>query len=184
MIENDTNLVEGLKKDRLNHFNKIYDKYHKQLYVFAIHYLKDKNLSKDAVQDVFLKLWEKRKKLDDELALKNYLFTMTKNRVLNMIRKEENKKRIIDSLKKTVSNKSHSVTEDEIQLNEYKQLVQKALQKISPAKREVFKMRRFSGMSNAEVAEERNVSIYTVKTQFYHVTKFIRKYLKKHADFG
>lgn len=182
MTEIDTNLVKGLKRNSLKHFNKIYEKYHKQLYVFAIHYLKNKDLSKDVVQDIFLKLWEKRKDLDDELALKSYLFTMTKNHVLNMIRKKKNKKKIAASLKKTITNKSRTTTEDEVQLNEYKQLVQKALNEISPAKREVFKMRRYAGMTNAEVAKERNVSIYTVKTQFYHVNKFIREYLKKHAD--
>lgn len=60
---NECVLVHKIKKGDQNAFRKLYDRYHEQLYFLAKRYLKDQYLAEDAVQDLFLKVWSKRKKL-------------------------------------------------------------------------------------------------------------------------
>lgn len=80
-----------LKKRDKEAFSMIYQKYHRYLYALALKYLKNPEAAEDAVQHVFVKLWESTAKINIEINLKNYLYTMTKNYILNTIRdrKEE-----------------------------------------------------------------------------------------------
>lgn len=184
MAVNDNILISKAKKGDRNAFKNIYDRYHTQLYFVAKRYLKDDSLAEDAIQDIFLKLWSKRKELDKSQSLKGFLFTMLKNHLLNMLRKQDNRRKVQEGYKKLAQNKKiRSLTEEEIVYAEYQDIISRGLQKLSPAKRKVFKMRSFEGLSNSEVAKKNNVSVHTVKTQFYLGSKFIRNYLKKHADF-
>ncbi|MDD3188914.1 MAG: sigma-70 family RNA polymerase sigma factor, partial [Fermentimonas sp.] len=64
----------------------IYEKYHRYLYAIALKYLKNTQMAEDAVQHVFVKLWESTSDIHIEINLKNYLYTMTKNYILNQIR--------------------------------------------------------------------------------------------------
>lgn len=182
MDKSDTVLTNKIKQGNNQALKKLFDRYHKQLYYMSKHYLKNNELAEDAVQDVYLKLWKKRESLDTSLSIEGLLFTMLKNRVLNMIRDEKNRKKIIEEAKKTVQKEEcTSVVEEEIIYSEYEDFLDKAVNNLSPAEKEVFKLRSFEGLSNEEVAVKKNVSTHTVKTQYYLSSKFVRNYLKKHA---
>jgi RNA polymerase sigma-70 factor (ECF subfamily) len=175
-------LTYKIKQGSSEAFKELYDRHHRQCYYLAKQYLKDQNLAKDAVQDVFLKLWNKRQNLVTSSSIEGLLFTMLKNHLLNMIRDENNRKKVVDEVKRTAQNReTRNSTEEEVLFSEYKSLFQKAVVKLSPAKQEVFELRSSKGLSNAEVAEERDVSEHTVKTQYYLGSKFIRNYLKEHG---
>jgi RNA polymerase sigma factor (sigma-70 family) len=75
-----------LKKSDKEAFSAIYAKYHCYLYALAFKYLKDSGMAEDVLQHVFVKLWESTADIHIEINLKNYLYTMTKNFILNLIR--------------------------------------------------------------------------------------------------
>ncbi len=182
MDKSNTTLAGEIKEGNTGALKKLYDRYHRQLYYVAKRYLKNKEFAEDAVQDVFLKIWDKRQSLDQNLSVEGLLFTMLKNHVLNMIRDEDRRKRIIEEVKQTAKTKeSAQMVEGEVIYSEYENFLNKAISKLSPAKQEVFKLRSIEGLSNEETAEKRNVSKHTVKTQYYLGSKLIRNYLKKHA---
>jgi RNA polymerase sigma-70 factor (ECF subfamily) len=182
MGQSDTALARKIKESDSRAFKELFDKYHERLYYLAKSYLKDHDLAEDAVQDVYLKLWDKRRSLDSSSSIEGLLFTMLKNHVLNMIRDENNRKKVIEEVKRMAQNReSRNSTKDEFLYSEYKNLIEEAVVKLSPAKREVFELRSFKGLSNEEVADKKDVSRHTVKTQYYLGSKFIRNYLKKHA---
>jgi RNA polymerase sigma-70 factor (ECF subfamily) len=182
MAKSDTKLAGKIKKGNSRAFKELYERYHKQLYYLARQYLKDQDLAKDAVQDIFLKLWDKRQNLDQSASIEGFLFTMLKNHLLNMIRDEDKRKKVIEEVKRTAQDSALvNQVEEEVIYAEYKELASKAVTKLSPAKRKVFEMRSYEGLSNAEVADERSVSEHTVKTQYYLSSRFIRDYLKKYG---
>ena len=82
----DDMLLSRLQNGDEKAFTAIYERYNKMLYVLAYKYLKDTFLAEDIVQQVFLKLWESRSLFVGSVHLRNYLYTMTKNLVLNEIR--------------------------------------------------------------------------------------------------
>lgn len=181
---NDSILVQRIKKGNRDAFRKLYDRYHEQLYFLAKRYLKDQYLAEDAVQDLFLKVWTKKNMLQSS-SIRGFLFTSMKNHLIDVIRKQKTNTKAIENYKElSISRHDKNETIEKIIYDEYREAVQKALQNISLEKRKVFEMKTFEGLSNAEVADKKDVTINTVKTQFYLSTKYVRKYLKKHAGFG
>lgn len=178
--QNDTDLAVKVRAGNQKAFRELYDRYHVQMYYIAKKYVKSSSLAEDAVQDIFVKLWEKRDRIDEAKSIKGFLFTMLRNHVLNMIR---DRKEEIVSISGIESKKlpRQNLTEDELVYKEYHEIVQKGLNELSDRKREVFELRTLKGHSNSEVAKLLNINIRTVKTHFYNSSKFMREYLKNHA---
>lgn len=177
----DKYLIKGLKKNEEHSFRKIYDKYHQSVYGIAFKYLKNDSLAEDAVHDIFIKLWEYRKKLNEQQSLKGFLFTSTKNHVLNMIRdrrRDEEKNRGYSKLQSVSQNKTLS----RLTFENYKRVFQHYLEELPEGKREIFKMKMNEGLSNKQIADRLDISVNTVKSQYYKASKFIKEQLSRHTD--
>ena len=179
--ESDENHIKKLQRGDEDSFRQIYDKYHNRLYGIAFKYLKSKELAEDAVHDVFIKLWNHRKKLDQKGSLKGFLFTSMKNHVLNMIR---DRKREVKKNKKYATLKPVKINniESKITLNTYQKVFRDGLTKLSDGKREIFKLKMNKGLSNQKIADKLDISINTVKSQYYKASKFIKNHLNDYAD--
>ena len=79
-------LVRMLKKDSVEAFDELYFRYVSRLEMFSRVYIKDKSICEEVVQEVFIKLWEKKDSLDENQSIKAFLFQMVKNRMLNIFR--------------------------------------------------------------------------------------------------
>lgn len=177
---NDTILAEHIRQGSEQAFREIYDRYHKQMYYIAKKYVKEPGLAEDAVQDIFVKFWKNRDNLDSSKSIKGFLFTMLKNHVLNMIR--DRKQQIISvSSVHEEDLPQQNLTEDEVVYEEYEGIVERGLDELSDRKREVFEL-KVHGHSNAQVAAMLNISVRTVKTHYYNGSKYMRTYLKNHAN--
>lgn len=179
----DKYLIKGLKENDEHSFRKIYDKYHKSIYGIAFKYLKSHSLAEDAVHDIFIKLWDYRHKLDEQQSLKGFLFTSTKNHVLNMIRdrkRDDEKNRGYSRLQSVSTNK----TVARLTFENYKKVFQHCLEKLPEGKQEIFKMKMNEGISNKQIADRLDISVNTVKSQYYKASKFIKEQLSEHTDLG
>lgn len=180
-LNTDKYFLEKLKEGDERAFRKIYDRYHQSIYGIAFKYLKSKSLAEDAVHDVFIKLWDYRNKLDANQSLKGFLFTTAKNHVLNMIRnkkRNQEKREGYAHLKPVSKNK----TVDHLTLKNYKKVFQHFLKKLPEGKREIFRMKMQEGISNKKIAEKLEISVNTVKSQYYKASKFIKEQLNKHTE--
>lgn len=178
--KDDQVLLQKIKGGDENSFRKIYDKYHKELYNLALKYLRDKELAEDAVHDIFVKLWNEKDKLYAGGSLSGFLFTSLKNHVLNMISKR--KRKIKNKIKFKYKKEVDITTQDNIfLLSEYRQVYNNALDQLPDKRRQVFELRMKEGLNNQEVANYLNISIHTVKSQYYKATKFIKSYVRKHT---
>lgn len=177
---NDTDLAIKIRAGDKKAFREMYDRYHVQMYYIAKKYVKSPDLAQDAVQDIFVKFWEKRDRINHAKSIKGFLFTMLRNHLLNMIRDRKDE---IVSMSDIESKKlpHRNLTDDELIYKEYHDIVKEGLKELSDRKREVFELRTLQGHSNSEVADLLNINIRTVKTHFYNSSKFMREYLKNHA---
>lgn len=176
----DTELGKKIRNGSEIAFREIYDRYHVQMYFIAKKYVKSGALAEDAVQDIFVKLWEKRHTIDEAKSIKGFLFTMLRNHVLNMLR--DRKKEIVSMTEvgeELLPGKN--LTDDEMLYKEYHEILEKGMDELSDRKREIFELRTLKGHSNSEVAKLLKINIRTVKTHYYLSSKFIRTYMKKHA---
>lgn len=174
-------IIKGLKRGEEYAFRNIYDKYHKTVYGIALKYLKDKSLAEDAVHDIFIKLWEYRQNLDEQRSLKGFLITSTKNHVLNMIRdqkRDNEKNKRYSRLKPVSQNRTYS----KLTFQNYKQVFQHCLKMLPEGKREIFKLKMNKGISNKKIAEKLDISVNTVKSQYYKASKFIKEELSRRTE--
>ena len=175
----DSSLFLLIKKRDKEAFTVVYHKYHHYLYSLAFRYLKDVELAEDAVQHVFVKLWDSARYIDVGINMKNYLYTMTKNFVLNQIR--DNKEMI--SL--NYENAQIEITDessDVVSIMEDKQLLSllyEGIQHLPPQKKEICHLKIDENKSNQEIAEVMGISVNTVKSHYQESVKMLRDYFQK-----
>lgn len=176
----EADLVRDVRSGNRPAFREVYNRFHKQLYIIALRYLKHSELAEDAVQDVFINLWLKKQTLNPDLSLKAFMATCLKNHVLNMIR--SNKKKIANTFELTEAHHPVSnCTSDDIQMKEYTKIMHAGVNSMPEQKKRVFEMKVFKGESNSVVAAKLGISINTVKVHYYHSRRFMKAYLKKEA---
>ena len=167
-----------IKKRDKEAFSALYYKYHAYLYAIALRYLKNKDLAEDSVQHVFIKLWENTKALNIDINVKNYLYTMTKNHILNQIR--DNKETI--SLNYANSQQEISDQDDFIKSMEEQQTIDvllKGIENLPPQKKEVCLLKLEDNITNQKIADKMGISIHTVKSHYQESLKMLRDYFQK-----
>lgn len=90
-MENIQEYIPGLKSGSEKVFREIMEHWYSRLFNFANGYLNNTENTKEVIQDVFLQLWNHRQKLADNTSLNAYLFTLTRNRCIDLIRREKAK---------------------------------------------------------------------------------------------
>ena len=169
------NLIENGDKMA---FTEAYNKYHRLLYSVSYRYLMDREKAEEAVQYVFVRLWEYRSDLNIGISLKNYLFTMTKNYVLNVIRNENSAIEKQYELAQRTSEYEEDFVE-KFENRERMDIFYKALDKLPEQKREICLLKLREELSNKEIAERMNLSVNTIKTHYSEALKLLRIHLKK-----
>jgi RNA polymerase sigma-70 factor (ECF subfamily) len=177
-IKSDEILLLELQLGSEEAFISIYDRYHRMMYGMAYRYLKIDYLAEDAVQDVMMRIWEKRMTLEIETSFKSYIFTSPRNNILNQIRSKSFQLEKIYE----VSQYEH-VFEDDLleQIENEDFLVQfnNAIESLPEQKKRICKLKLTEKYSNQEIAEMMNISIPTVKTHYTQAIKMLRAVLVK-----
>ena len=166
-------MVKALKEGNQLAFSIVYKTYAAQTFSLAFKYLLNKELAEDAVQNLFLKLWLKKEEIAETKPINRYLFTMLKNDLLNTLR--DSKKNIYlleDCLSMVLELEDNSQNENLKQ--EQMNIIQQALEQLSPQRRKVFEMKVSGKYSNQEIADKLNLSINTIKFQYSQSLKQIR----------
>lgn len=175
-------LVERLAADDRDAFEACYYKYHAPLYRFALKLLKSPMLAEEVVHDTFLKIWENRQRLDAALSLRSYLFTITRNDVLNLLARSAREAAIAQEILASFGEGIHNATENEVVYNDYHRIVQQAIDQLPPQRRQVFTLCRLEGKSYEEAATLLNISTGTVSDHMVKAGKTLRQFLNIHTD--
>ncbi|SDJ88787.1 RNA polymerase sigma-70 factor, ECF subfamily [Catalinimonas alkaloidigena] len=162
-----THQIESLLISRLQAgdkaaFETIYLHYYPQFEAFARFELKNEELARDAVHDVFLTLWSKRASLDPSLSLKSFLYTCLKNRILNLIKAQHNALLRNGQVVEQQLLASHD-TELSFGTHEGMQRLSAHLAALPEKRRKIVEMHFFQGLSYPEIAQRVDLSVNTVK---------------------
>jgi RNA polymerase sigma-70 factor (family 1) len=162
-------LLRDLHNGSVEAFEQIFKIYWSNLYQIARHKLQSAEEAEDVVQTIFSNLWEKREMLaiDD---LSSYLYGALKNRIINNIRLKITREKYWNYYKTFVP-LSHYVTENGVVLEDLNNAVKEAVSLLPEKSRQVFKLSRIEGRSNAEIANLLNLSEKAIE---YHLTKCLR----------
>ncbi|MGY3090511.1 RNA polymerase sigma-70 factor (family 1) [Hymenobacter sp. UYAg731] len=159
-------------------FDALFRHYSALVYRFAYGYLKSRTDAEEIVQECFLKIWEKREQLRDDVPLKAYLFTTAHHAILNQLRRQQQRTRF-----QTYSaGLAPGQVGNEVEFTELESLYQAALEQLPPKRREIFILSRQQGLSYPEIAQQLNLSVKTVEAQMTQALKFLRGYFQAHGE--
>ena len=174
----DRQLVESLKKGDLFAFDQLFSKYSKKLYYFANGYLGSKEDTEGLVQEVFLKIWEKKKELKEHLSFNAFLYTITFNAIRKYFRKKAREKKYLDNYLENFDDTDNETVMD-IEYNNLRELADKAIEKLPEKRKMIFLLSRHEGFTNEEIANRLQISKKTVENQMTQALKFLREQLGK-----
>ena len=175
-LQDEQLLVSRLKEGYLEAFDRLFNNFSPKLYRFAFRYLKSKEDSEEIVQEVFLKVWEKRTTLRKDLSFSNFIFTIAQRTALNAIRKRRNsEKAILVAVANSAQNSNF--VEDQIFATQLTECTRAAVESLSPQKKRIFTMSREQCLSYEQIATNLNISKNTVEVQMVLAIKQVRKYL-------
>ncbi len=155
-------------------FNTIYDKYCYKLHEFVLMYLKQEEDAEEIVQEVFVKIWESRGKIDVYLSFEAFLFTIAYNATISLLRKRVSESKSREYLKSLQQIDSAEQVIDEIQYNELNQKVQSLLNQLTPRQKEIFVLSREEGLTHKEIADKLNISESTVNNHLVTTLKYLK----------
>ena len=155
-------------------FQDIFNRYYASLCVFADRYVEDRALSADIAQDVFVKLWEKRKTFQDQLQVRSYLYRAVHNRALNEISRKNTEKGCKDYLNRF---KLNDLFHERVVEEETFRLLLEEIDRLPGQMREIM-LRALDGMQNKAIAEELAISTETVHTLKRIAYRKLRESLK------
>lgn len=159
-------LIEGIKRGDEPAFAYIINAYSKPLFAYARSLTNDTAMAQDILQNVFLKTWEKRAKINISISLLNYLYRATYNEFINQYKKNKAtlflEQKYYEALDKIINK------EDELSTKKNIEQVALEIEKLPSKCREVFLLSRKEGLTNIEIANYLNISVKSVEA---HITK-------------
>lgn len=180
---NSSDIIPLLQKGDRKAFEAIYRLYSNNLYIIAHSYIPHQHIAEDLVQEVFIRLWDSRDKLEIRSNIGGYLFKMVRNKCLDHLRKPRRTISIDDGVNLAEKRILLYALEDEgaskLIETELEQSIYEAIDRLPDACKAVFLKTRIEGMKYREAAHELNISVKTVESHMTKALKHMRVYLRE-----
>lgn len=161
----------------MNDFERLFSRLYPRVKQFAMQLLKHEDEAEDVAQNVFAKLWLMPEKWSED-NVDSYVFVMTRNHVLNVIRYRKIHEigggvECDDNADATLP--AELGADDPLYYEEALLLMRLTLDRMPERRRLIFEMSRIEGMSNADIAGQLQLSVRTVEHQIYLALKELKR---------
>ena len=180
-LTDDKELYLNIRDGGEHAFKALFQKYYSSLCHFAYHFLNDRETAEEIVQDMFVRIWEKRSDLNIETSVKHYLFRSVRNQCLNQIQHLKIRQQYSNRIKESVH---QEIDPDQYYLEvNLIERIEKSIESLPAKRQEIFRLSREQGMKYKEIADELNISIKTVEAQMGMALKHLRDDLKDFSNY-
>lgn len=179
-------IVDQLKRGNEEAYKYIYDHHYVLLCHVANQYVRDAFLAETIVGDVIFHLWEIRDSLNITTSVRSYLIRAVRNRCLDYINSEHEKKEVSFSgfvpqdMPEERYLQSDNYPLGTLLERELENEIRIAIRKLPAECRRVFEKSRFEEKKYEEIAAELNISINTVKYHINNALALLQKELSKY----
>lgn len=180
-LHNERELQTLLAEGDVNAFNVLVDHYYQPVYQIVLGYIKIVQSAEDVTQDIFFKLWKDREKLSSIESLKAYIFILSRNAVLDAMRKKGPRFPVGDYLENSVAATAYS-PEEGLMYQQLSSTIQEAIQLLPPQQKRAFLLSREQGMTHDQIAKQMNLSKNTIKNHLVAALNFIRNHVFPHGN--
>ena len=173
----DKQIFEAIKHDDHGTYEMVFREFYRPMTAYAFRFLGSLADSESIVQDVFLRLWQKRNEIMITSSLQNYLFRSVKNHCINYIEHEKIKTGYQSMVIKNEADRSE-YSEFFLEFGLMKK-IETAITSLPEKRQEIFRLAREEGLKYREIADKLNISVKTVETQMTLALKQLRESLKE-----
>ena len=174
-------LVRSLRDNNITAFNQLFEYYSSKLYHFAFGYLKSFEDTEELVQEVFIKIWEKRKDINPDYDFQSYLFTIA----FNQVKKHFRSKHIMNKYLEHAGNfESNSVATPEVDYRELSEIIDRLVDRMPEKRKQVFIKSRIEGKNILEISEEMDISKKTAENHLHTALKYLKQELGRENLIG
>nr|WP_283093152.1 RNA polymerase sigma-70 factor [Chitinophaga hostae] len=157
-------------------FQLIFTHYYDTLFSVALSYIKVSEWAEDIIQQVFLRIWEKRHTLPDIDHFDRYIFILTRNEILSSMRKQIVRQKYKVRVREMFQ-EEFNTPEQYLIAKQKGETIRKAVGNLSAKQQQAWKLSREKGLSYEEISTEMGISIPTVKSHISNALGAIRKFL-------
>lgn len=169
--------IAALRAGDITAFEKIYNFFEPRLFAFAMHLVGHKEEAEEIIQEVFLKIWERRSQLDPEQNFEGFLFSVAKNIAYNKGRRRAYEYAFAQYFS-VAGTEDRCFTEETVAYRDLERLLEETYAELPPVRRKVFVLSRMEGKSNGEIAQLLNTSISNIENHLHKALKVIREKLR------
>ena len=180
MVNDEPKIIEALRCGDKRAYEALFMTHYKNMVLYAKKFVLDTEIARDIAQDVFFYLWEKRKSLNIDRSISSYLFRSVRNACINHLKRDSIKEDYVKQFLLSI-NGYEQATGKSLDVHEmvvHKDLLQRiemTIESLPDQCKNMFRMSRFRGLKNKEIAEIYSVSTRTVETQIYRALKVLKE---------
>jgi len=177
----DDQLMEAVVNRESEALECIYMRYESLLRTVILGVIRDESEVDDILHDVLLQVWEQGDRYKpNEKGLRGLLVTLARRRALDRLRRRAAYRRATESLKKDIDNpltNEITTTSHQLENSDLSDLLSRVIQLLPEAQKEVINLTFFKGMSQREIANQRRISLGTVKTRLHLAQRKLHNFL-------
>lgn len=171
----DETLINRLQKGDERAFREIYTRYWKKLFSIALRKVDDSAVVEGIVQDIFLRLWERRASLQVE-NMEAYLVTSVRYACINHLKVSVLHEQY-EMYSYAYSAQDVSVTEEQLDLDDLMNTIEDVLRSFPESWQQIFRLHRLEYLSTREISKKLGVPQRTVESHLAQVVQALRIYL-------
>lgn len=178
---NEQDILIKLKAGEEPAFGKLYAHFSETIYGRLLRLLKDTDIADEIIQELFLKVWEKREQINPSQSFKSYLYTIAENLAYDHFRKVARERKLQEKFRQ-ITTELYTHTEEDLLNQESKEIIDKAIDTLPQQRKTAFILCKIEGKSYQEAAEIMGVSASTISNHLVKANISIRAYLNKSED--
>lgn len=158
-------------------YTRLVERYWQKVLQHALSFVKSYPVAEELTQDIFIQIWEKRKKLSEVNSFENYLFIVSRNLIISHIRKKLIE---TDSLKEEKLQELFLKPDEQYEFQELVKIINEGAALLQEPRRSVFLLSRMEGRDADYISKELGIATRTVRWHLVQALNFLRNYLHKH----
>lgn len=168
------NFVRRINEKEERAFHELFMKFRSYLVLFAMRRVGQQEVAEDIVQEVFITVWESKKRYNSYHGFKAYLYDLVQNRCLNYLKHKrvENKYLSLAVREAEEDRDAYNLMQEEV----YRELYI-AIRELPDKCRSVFEL-HLAGKKNEEIAEALGISVLTVKSHKQNALHYLKKHMR------
>ena len=161
-------------------FDILVKRYRHRVYGFAYHYLVDEDAAADVTQEVFLRMWQNRTKIEEERVL-GWLLRVTRNACVDAVRKRNAYRRRIETNSDTIDAQADRapLPDQQASASMFNDRLNAALNKLDEPYKSIIILREIQEYKYGEISETLDLPLNTIKVYLHRARKMLRKELSE-----